>query len=197
MQRVVITGMGVVSPVGSTIDTFWASIKAGRHGISTLEDLDMAGQKVTLAARVKDFNAEDFIDKKEARRMDANTRYAVAAAKMALGDCGTEFRDLDPYRVGVIIGSGIGGFQTLTANHTKFIEKGPKGVSALMIPMMIANMAAGTVAMEFGFKGVNYATVTACASSSHAIGEAMHSIRHGYADVVIAGGAEATVIPFA
>ena len=197
MQRVVITGMGVVSPVGSTVDSFWESIRAGRHGIAPIENMDMTGQKVTVAAQVKDFDPEQFIDRKEARRMDPNTRYAVAASRMALADCGTEFRDLDPYRVGVIIGSGIGGFQTMTSNHAKFVEKGTRGVSALMIPMMIANMPAGSVAMEFGYKGVNYATVTACASSSHAIGEAFHNIRHGYSDVIIAGGTEATIIPFA
>jgi 3-oxoacyl-[acyl-carrier-protein] synthase II len=197
MRRVVITGMGVVTPVGSTLDSFWESIRAGRHGIARIDNMDMEGQKVSLAAQVKDFDPENYIEKKEARRMDLYTQYAVAAAKMAIEDCGTELRDLDEYRVGVIIGSGIGGFNTLADNHEKFVLKGPNRVSALMIPLMIANMAAGAVAMRYGYKGVNYATVTACASSGHALGEAFHAIRDGYADAVIAGGAEATVMPFA
>jgi len=197
MNRVVITGIGVVTPVGSTLDLFWDNIKAGRHGISKIENVDLTGQKVSIAAQLHDFHPEEYMEKKEARRMDPNTQYAVVAAKKAIEDCGTNFNDLDPYRVGVIIGSGIGGLQTSCVNHTKFLEKGPRGVSALMIPMMIANMAAGTVAMEFGFKGVNYATVTACASSTHALGEAMHAIRHGYADAIVTGGCEASIIPFA
>jgi 3-oxoacyl-(acyl-carrier-protein) synthase len=198
MRRVVITGMGVITPVGLTLDSFWSEIKAGHHGIARIENQDMTGQKVSLAAQVKGFLPENYgIEKKEARRMDPYTQYAVAAASMALEDCGTMLRDLDEYRVGVIIGSGTGGFKTLSENHRKFVEKGPNRVSALMIPMMIANMAAGAVAMRYGYKGVNYATVTACASSSHAIGEAFHAVRDGYADAMIAGGAEATVVPFA
>lgn len=197
MRRVVITGMGVISPVGSTIDSFWGNIKAGKHGIAPIENLDMIDQKATLAAQVKDFNPEDYIDKHEARRMDPCTRFAVAAAKMAMQDCGSDFSDIDPYRRGVIIGSGIGGLQTMEENHTKFVNKGPNRVSPLMIPLMISNIAAGYVAMEHGFKGVNYCTVTACSSSGHAIGEAMHSIRFGYSDVIITGGAEATITPFA
>lgn len=197
MRRVVITGMGVISPVGLDIESFWNSIKAGKHGIAPIENLDMEGQKASVAAQVKNFNPEDYIDKREARRMDPCSQFAVAAAKQAIEDCGSDFSDLDPYRVGVIIGSGIGGLQTLEENHTKFITKGPGRVSPLMIPMMISNMAAGYVAMRYGFKGVNYCPVTACASSGHSIGEAMHSIREGHADVIIAGGAEATITPFA
>lgn len=197
MQRVVITGMGVVSPVGNTLDRFWENIRAGRHGVAPIEGIDLTGQKISLAAQVKDFNAEDFLEKKEIRRMDPYNRFGVAAAQMALDDCGSKLEDLDPYRVGVIIGSGVGGLQTIEADHTKFIEKGPGRVPALMIPMMIANMAAGTIAMRFGFRGINYATVTACASSSHAIGEAFHAVRDGYADAMIAGGAEAVITPFA
>lgn len=196
MRRVVITGMGVISPVGLTLSSFWDNIKAGRHGIAPIENLDMAGQKASLAAQVRGFNPEDYMTRHDSRRMDRCTRYAVAAAKCALEDCGTDFRDLDPYRVGVIIGTGVGGLQTLEENHTKFVTKGPNRVSPLMIPLMICNMPAGYIAMRHGFKGVNYSTVTACASSAHAIGEAMHSIRHGYADVIIAGGAEAAVTAF-
>jgi 3-oxoacyl-[acyl-carrier-protein] synthase II len=197
MRRVVITGMGVISPVGSNLETFWNNIKAGRYGIAPIKNLDMTGQKATLAAQVRDFNPDDYIDRYESHRMDPCTRFAVAASKLAVKDCGTDFSDVDPYRVGVIIGSGIGGLQTLEANHTKFINRGPNRISPLMIPLMISNIAGAYVAMEHGFKGVNYCTVSACASSGHAIGEAMHSIRHGYSDAVIAGGAEATVSPFA
>jgi len=197
MRRVVITGIGAITPVGSTIDTFWGNIKAGKHGIKKIENLDMTGQKVCLAAQVLDFNAEEYMDKKEARRMDPYTRFAVAAAKLAIKDCGTDFKNLDPYRVGVIIGSGIGGLQTTEADHIKFLEKGASRVPALMIPMMIANMAAGAISIAHGFKGINYTTVTACASSSNAIGEAFHCIRDGYADVMVTGGAEAAITPFA
>jgi 3-oxoacyl-[acyl-carrier-protein] synthase II len=197
MRRVVITGVGVISPVGSDLFTFWDNIKAGRHGIAPIKDLDMTGQKATLAGQVRDFNPEDYMSRHDSHRMDPCSRFAVAASKLAIEDCGTDFSDIDPYRIGVIIGSGIGGLQTHEANHTKFITKGPSRVSPLMIPMMICNMAGGYVAMAHGFKGVNYCTVSACASSGHAVGEAMHSIRNGYSDVVIAGGAEAAVTPFA
>lgn len=197
MRRVAITGVGVITPVGCTVDTFWSNIKAGRHGIGKVENLDMTGQKISLAAQVKDFDVEKYMDKHEARRLDPYARFAAAAAVDALADCGTDFADLDPYRVGVIIGSGIGGLQTLEANHEKFVQKGPNRVSALMIPLMIANAAAGHIAMKTGYKGVNYATVTACSSSNHAAGEAFHAIRHGYADAIVTGGAEATITPFA
>jgi 3-oxoacyl-[acyl-carrier-protein] synthase II len=197
MRRVVITGIGVITPVGSTIDAFWSNIKAGIHGIRKIENLDMTGQKVSLAAQVLDFKAEEYMDKKDARRMDPYTRFAVAAAKLAINDSGTDFKELDPYRVGVIIGSGIGGLQTMETDHTKFMEKGPNRLPALMIPMMIANMGAAAVSIAHGFKGINYTTVTACASGSNAIGEAFHAIRDGYADVMVSGGAEATITPFA
>lgn len=197
MRKVAITGIGVIAPVGCTVEIFWSNIKAGRHGIAKVENLDMTGQKVSLAAQVKEFDVEKYMDKHEARRLDAYARFAAAAATDALADCGTDFADLDPYRVGVIIGSGIGGLQTLEANHVKFVEKGPNRVSALMIPLMIANAAAGHIAMKTGFKGVNYATVTACSSSNHALGEAFHAIRDGYADAIVTGGAEATITPFA
>lgn len=197
MRRVVITGIGVVTPVGTELNKFWDNIKAGKHGITPIENMDMTDQKATLAGQVLDFNAEDYMSRHDAHRMDPSSRFAVAAAKLAMDDCGTDFSDLDPFRVGVIIGSGIGGLQTMEANHTKFIEKGPTRISALMIPLMISNIAGGYVAMNYGFKGENYCTVSACASSGHAVGEAMRSIRHGYSDVIIAGGTEATLDPFA
>lgn len=196
MRRVVITGMGVISPVGLNVKTFWDNIKAGHHGISRIDNFDMTGQKVSLAAQVKGFKPEDYISRHDIHRMDPCTQYAMAAAQMAMDDCGTDFKDIDPYRVGVIIGSGIGGLKTLETNHTKFVNYGPNRISPLMIPLMISNIVGAYVAMKYGFKGANYCTVSACASSGHAIGEAMHSIRGGYSDVVITGGAEATILPF-
>lgn len=198
MKRVVITGMGVISAVGSTVDSFWSNILAGRHGISPIEGFDTSDLPVKLAAEVKDFDASLYgMDKKEQRRTDRFCQFAVAAAQQALENCGTKFEDLDPYRVGVIVGSGIGGLNTLETEHSKLLEKGPDRVSVFFIPMMISNMAAGTIAMKTGYKGVNYCPVTACATSSHAIGEAFRAIKHGYLDACVTGGAEATITKFA
>lgn len=197
MRRVVITGVGVITPIGCELNKFWDNIKASKHGIAPIEGMDMTDQKCKLAAQLKDFNAEDYMTRHDANRMDPSSRYAVAAAKQAMEDCGTDFSDVDPFRAGVIIGSGIGGLQTMEANHSKYIAKGPTRISALMIPLMISNIAGGYVAMKYGFKGVNFSTVSACASGGHAIGEAFHSIRDGYSDVIITGGAEATIDPFA
>lgn len=197
MKRVVITGMGVISAVGSTVDSFWSNILAGKHGISPIEGFDTTDLPVKLAAEVKDFDASLYgMDKKEQRRTDRFCQFAVAAAQQALENCGTKFEDLDPFRVGVIVGSGIGGLNTLESEHIKLLEKGPDRVSVFFIPMMISNMAAGTIAMKTGYKGVNYCPVTACATSSHAIGEAFHAIKHGYLDACITGGAEATITKF-
>lgn len=196
MKRVVITGMGVISPVGNNIETFWNRIKNGEHGISFIEGFDTSDVDVKVAAEIKDFDPTQYIEKKEARRTDRYCQFAVAAALEALKDAGTDFKDLDPYRVGVIVGSGIGGLQTLESEHMKFTEKGPGRVSVFFIPMMISNMAAGTIAMKTNFKGVNFAPVTACATSTHAIGEAYRQIKHGYLDVCITGGAEAAITKF-
>lgn len=196
MQRVVVTGMGAITPVGNSVRELWASVTAGRHGIAPVQGIDMTGQKVKLAAQVHDFDIEQYIDKREARRMDPYARFAFAAAKQAIEDCGTDFSQDDPYRVGVILGSGIGGLQSYEADHRKLVEKGPGRVPPLTIPMMIIDIAAGDISIHYGFKGVNFATVSACSSSAHAIGEAMRAIRHGYADVVVTGGAEAAVTPF-
>ncbi len=197
MKRVAITGIGVISPVGNNKEAFWNSIKSGKHGIGPITYFDTSDIEVKLAAEVKDFDVTEYMDKKEARRADRYCQYAVAAAAQALSDAGTDFKDIDPYRVGVIVGSGIGGIQTLEEEHIKFLEKGSKRVSVFFIPMMISNMAAGTIAMRTGFKGANYAPVTACATSSHAIGEAFRLIKHGYLDACVAGGAEAAVTKFA
>ncbi len=189
--------MGAITPIGKTAAEFWASLKEGRHGIAPITAFDTSDVPVKLAAEVKGFDPTLYIEKKETRRMDRYCQFAVGAALDALKDSKTDFSDLDPYRVGVIVGSGIGGLHTIEAEHTKLMEKGPDRVSVFFIPMMISNMAAGSIAMKTGFKGVNYCPVTACATSTHAIGEAFHAIKHGYLDACLTGGAEATVTRFA
>lgn len=198
MRRVVITGMGAITPVGNTVGEMWESLKAGRHGFGLIESFDTSRINVKVAAELKGFDPTAYgITKKEARRMDRYTQLSLAASIAAVEDAGTKFEDLDPFRVGVIIGSGIGGLHTIVDEHAKFVEKGPDRVSVFFIPMMIANMAAGTVAMRYGFKGANFATVTACASSNHALGEAFRQIKHGYLDAAVAGGSESTIEEFA
>lgn len=196
MNRVVITGMGVISPIGSTVEKFFDSIKNGKHGIAPITCYDTTNSEVKLAAEVKDFDPLQYFDKKELRRTDRFNQFALAAATQAIEDCGTKFEDLDPFRVGVIVGSGIGGFQSIEEEYRKFLEKGGNRVSVFFIPMMIINMAAGSISIKYGFKGVNFAPVTACATSAHAIGEAYRAIKHGYADAVIAGGSEAAITEF-
>ncbi len=196
MRRVVITGMGVVSPVGSNMETFWDSLRNGRHGIARIQAFDPSNSEVTVAAEVKDFDPLDYFEKKELRRTDRYNQYAIAAAVQAVEDCGTRFQDLDPYRVGVIAGSGIGGFQSIEKEYANFLEKGGSRVSVFFIPMMIVNMAAGSISMRYGFKGINYAPVSACATSSHAVGEAFHAIRDGYLDACVTGGSEAAITEF-
>lgn len=197
MKRVVITGMGVVSPVGNTVEDFWNSLKAGKHGFSLINDIVGDDFDVKIAARVNDFSCDEYIDKKEARRMDRFTQFSVVAAMDAMKDSGSDFKDVDPFRAGVIFGVGIGGLNLTLQEHDKFLEKGPDRISVFYVPMMIGNMAAGTIAMRTGFKGDNYCTTTACASSTHAIGEAFRKIKDGYLDVCIAGGAESCVGKFA
>ena len=197
MRRVVITGMGAITPVGKTVEEFWASLKAGRHGIAPITAFDTSAVPVKLAAEVKDFDPTLYIEKKEARRMDRFCQFAVGAALDALKDSKTDFGDLDPYRVGVIIGSGIGGLRTMETEYSKLLEKGPDRVSVFFIPMMISNMAAGSIAMKTGFKGINFCPVTACATSTHAVGEAFRAIKHGYLDACVTGGSEATITKFA
>ena len=196
MNRVVITGIGMVSPIGNDKETFWNNVKNGVCGIRPIENIDVSDLPVKVAAQVLDFDPLRCFDKKELRRTDPFTQYAVDAALQAVEDCGTKFEDLDPYRIGVIVGSGIGGFHSTDAEFPKFLEKGPRRVSVFYIPEMIANMGAGTIAIRTGFKGVNYAPVTACATGSHAIGEAFRNIKHGYLDACLAGGSEAAIIRF-
>lgn len=195
-RRVVITGMGTVCPVGNTLPQFWDSIQNSRHGIGPVRAFDASEQEVKLAAEVKGFDPLQYFDKKELRRTDLFNQYAVAAAVQAVEDCGSRFEDLDPFRVAVIVGSGIGGFQTIEKEYTNFLQKGGNRVSVFFVPMMIINMAAGTISMRFGFKGINYAPVSACATSAHAVGEAFHAIKYGYADAAVTGGAEAAITEF-
>lgn len=196
MKRVVITGMGALTSLGPDTAAFWQSIKAGRHGISRIEGFDTTGYEATLAAEIKNFDPTAYgIEKKEARRMDKFCQYAMASAGMAIQDCGTEFSKDDPFRIGVIVSSGIGGMQTNTDEHQKLFEKGPKRISPFYVPMIIANMASGMISMRYGFKGSSTCIVTACATSADSLGAAFRSIKHGYHDVMIAGGAEAAIIP--
>ncbi len=193
MKRVVITGVGAVTPVGIGKDEMWKNIKAGVCGIDRITRFDPSEFACQIAAEVKDFNAADFMDKKEAKRMDLFVQYAVAGAKMAVDDSGLDVEKENPERMGCIIGSGIGGIQTLCEQHTKLMEKGPGKVSPFMIPMMISNMAVGQVSIMFNCKGINLTTVSACASGTDAIGQAFLAIQRGDADVILTGGAEATV----
>ncbi len=192
-KRVVITGMGVVHSLGCDVNTFWNAIKTGQNGISTVTRFDVSEFPTKVAAEIRDFDSSAHIDKKEARRMDRFAQYAVVAAAQAVAQSGIDFSTLDPYRSGVIIGSGIGGMDTLEENSRVLLEKGVKRVSPFFAPMMIANMASGQVAIHFGIRGYNACVVTACASANHAIGDAFRTIQGGYADVMLTGGAEAAI----
>ncbi|TVY08785.1 beta-ketoacyl-ACP synthase II [Paenibacillus cremeus] len=195
-QRVVITGLGVMSALGRDLETFWNSLMEGRSGVSMIEQFDVSEYPTRIAAEIKNFNPEDYFDKKEARRMDRFVQFAVAASLMAVKDAGLNIKeDTDPERVGVYVGSGIGGLSTWEEQHKILLEKGPKRVSPFFIPMMIANMASGQISMMTGAKGPNSTAVTACATGTHSIGDAFKTIQRGDADVMIAGGAEATISP--
>ncbi|MDY3712036.1 MAG: beta-ketoacyl-ACP synthase II [Agathobaculum sp.] len=195
MERVVITGMGAITPVGNDVESYWAALKAGKCGIGPITRFDASEFKVKLAAEVKDFDVTQYVDKREARRMDANCHFALAAAQQAVDQAGLKEGSFDPYRVGVIFGSGVGGLHVTEEEIPKLNEKGPGRVSPLCIPEMIANMAAAYISMRFGFRGENFCPVSACATGNHAIGEAMRAIRHGYQDVVVCGGTENGIIP--
>jgi len=194
MERVVITGMGVITPIGNTVDEFWESLKMGKCGVAPITRFDTAEYKVKLAAEIKNFDETQYIEKREARRMDKNCHFALAAAQQAVDQAGLKAGNFDPYRTGVIFGSGVGGLQVTEVEIPKLMEKGPSRVSPICIPATIVNMAAAYIAMRFGFKGENFSPVSACATSNHAIGEAMRTIRHGYQDIIICGGTENSVI---
>ena len=192
-KRVVITGLGCVTPIGIGKDATWTSIKNGVCGVKKLTRFDATDFSAAIAAQIEDFNAADFIEKREVKKMDKFTQYAVASAKMAFEDSGLE--EFDSNRMGAIIGSGIGGIETFETQHSKLVEKGPKKVSPFLIPMMISNMAAGQVAIALGAKGPNTCVVTACAAGTHAIGDAFKAIQRGDADIMVCGGAEAPITP--
>jgi 3-oxoacyl-[acyl-carrier-protein] synthase II len=196
-HRVVVTGMGAVTPLGLNVAEFWAGLKAGRSGVGLITRFDTEGFETKIGAEVKGFNPADFMDRKEARRMDRYTQFAVAAAKMAWADAGLTGAELDHERCGVYFGSGIGGMETYSEEIGVLLQKGPRRVSPFMIPMMIANMAAGSIAIQFGLQGPNMTTVTACSSANNAIGEAFYAIREGRADLMVSGGAEASFVPIA
>lgn len=190
-RRVVITGLGAVTSLGTGADVFWESIKSGKCGISTIERIDVSDLPTKVGAEIKDFNPADFIEKKEARRMDRYTQFAVAAAQMAVESSKLDVEAVNKERMGVIIGSGVGGIETMENQHRTLLEKGPDRVSAFFVPMMIANMATSMVAIRFGAKGYSECIVTACASSANSIGEAFRAIQRNDADIMITGGAEA------
>ncbi len=193
-RRVVITGLGAVTPFGVGVDKFWESLKAGKSGISTSELIDVDKHVVKISGEVKNFNPDDYMDAKKAKKMDRFIQFAMVAADEAIKDSKLdEMQDLDPYRVGVIVSSAAGGFKTFEENHLRIIEKGPNKCSPFTVPMMIVNMPSGNISMKYGFKGINKVVVSACATGSHSIGDAFRSIQWGDADVMVAGGAEATI----
>lgn len=194
-RRVVITGLGAITPVGNNVEEFWKGIKEGKCGIDEITAFDTTGYKVHLAGEIKGYNAEDYFDKREAKRMDKFSQYAIIAAREAWKDSGLDKEKENMERVGVILGSGIGGLATIEKDNRSLVEKGPDRVSPMYIPMCIGNMAAGNVAIELGAKGESISMVTACASGTHCIGESFRMIKHGYQDVVIAGGTEASITP--
>ncbi|MAL86782.1 MAG: beta-ketoacyl-[acyl-carrier-protein] synthase II [Opitutae bacterium] len=193
MKQVVVTGIGVITSLGSGVDEFWSSLKAGKSGISSISRFDASDIASQVASEVKLFNPEEFMDAKEARRNDRYTQLALAASHYALDDANLTRDSLVPERTGVLVGSGIGGMETIEKQMTTLIERGPRKVSPFMIPSLIANIAGGVIAIDLGAQGPNFSVVSACASGSHSIGEAFHMIQRGLADVMFAGGSEAAV----
>ena len=194
-RRVVVTGLGAVTPIGNNVDDFWAAVKAEKIGFDHITKFDTTDYKCHIAAELKDFNPQDFMDRKAAKRMEPFSQYAVAAAKQAIDDSGLDIEKEDPYMVGCAIGSGIGSLQAMERETQKLYEKGPNRVNPLLVPLMICNMAAGNVSIQFGLKGKSINDVTACATGTNTIGEAYRSIQYGEADVMVAGGTEGSVCP--
>ena len=193
--RVVVTGMGAITPIGNDVESFWQGLKDKTVGIGPITYFDTTEYKCKLAAEVKGFDPKQYMDAKAARRMEAFSQFAVAASKEALEQSGIDMEKEDPYRVGVCVGSGIGSLQAMEKDVKKLNDKGPSRVNPLLVPLMISNMAAGNVAIQFGLKGKCFNVVTACATGTHSIGEAFRSIQYGEADVMVAGGAEASITP--
>ena len=187
--------MGAITPIGNNVNEYWESLKAGKVGIGPITYFDASDYKATLAAQVKDFNAKDYMDPKAARRMETFSQFAVAAAKEAMEDSGLDMSKEDPYRVGVSIGCGVGSLQRMESEEHKLVTKGPSRISPLMVPMLISNMAAGNVSIQFGLKGKSINIVTACSTGTHSIGEAYRTIQYGDADVMFAGGTESAICP--
>jgi len=194
-RRVVVTGLGALSPVGNTADEFWSSLLQGRSGVGPITKFDTEGYPTRIAGEVRNFDPLNFVDKKDARRLDPYLQYAVASSVLAVQDAALDTGKVDGSRFGVLIGSGIGGISTLLESHRNLLEKGPDRVSPFFIPMIIANMASGLVSIRFGARGPNSSVVTACATGNHAIGDSFKIIQRGDADVMIAGGSEAIIIP--
>ena len=194
-KRVVITGIGAITPVGNTVDEYWNSLKEGKHGFGPITQFDASAYKCKLVGEVKNFVAKDYIDPKSARRMARFTQFAVKATQEAMADSGLDMSKEDAYRVGTCIGSGVGSLQELENAYGTILTKGPLRVSPFVVPMMISNIAAGNVAIQFGLKGKSIDVVTACASGTNSIGEAFRTIQYGDADVMVAGGCEAAVSP--
>ena len=194
-RRVVVTGLGAVTPIGNNVADFWNGIKEGKVGIGPITKFDTSEYKVKNAAEVKGFVAKEYMDFKAAKRMEPFSQYAVAAAREAYADSGLDIEKEDPFRAGVIIGSGIGSLQEVEKSHSRILEKGPNKVNPLMVPLMISNMAAGNVSIQLGFRGKCTNVVTACASGTNCIGDAYRAIQYGDADIMAAGGTESCICP--
>jgi 3-oxoacyl-[acyl-carrier-protein] synthase II len=195
MRRVVITGIGMITPIGEGKEEFWKNLLSGTNGIDTIKKFDVSKQRCKVAAELKDFDPKKYMDKKAARKMDRFSQYAVAAAKLAFSDSGLDEFDFDPFRAGVIIGTGVGGIETVENNDKVLIDKGPLKITPFLVPMLIPNMASGNVAIELGLKGVNLSISTACATGTHSVGEAYHKIKYGLNDIILSGGTEAPITP--
>ena len=195
MRRVVVTGLGAITPIGNGVEEFWQGIKAEKLGFGPITKFDATEYRAKLVAEVKDFDPKEYMDPKTARRMEAFCHYAVAASKQAMEDAKIDMTKEDAYRVGVSIGSGIGSLQSVEREYGKLLKGGPKKVSPLMVPMMITNMAAGNVSIQLGCKGKSLNVVTACATGTHSIGEAMRAIQYGDADIMLSGGTESSITP--
>ena len=194
-RRVVITGMGAITPIGNSVEEFWNSIKEGKTGFGSITYFDTADYRCKLAAEVKDFDPTQYMDKKSARRMEQFCQFAVAAAGQAIADAGLTMEQEDPYMVGCSVGSGIGSLQAMEREYDRLKEKGPGRVGPMLVPLMISNMAAGNVSIAYGLKGKSLNVVTACATGTHSIGEAYRTIQYGDADVMVAGGTESSITP--
>lgn len=194
-RRVVITGMGAITPIGNSVEEFWNSIKEGKTGFGPITYFDTADYRCKLAAEVKDFDPTQYMDKKSARRMEQFCQFAVAAAGQAIADAGLIMEQEDPYMVGCSVGSGIGSLQAMEREYDRLKEKGPGRVGPMLVPLMISNMAAGNVSITYGLKGKSLNVVTACATGTHSIGEAYRTIQYGDADVMVAGGTESSITP--